>query len=355
MATLTRDGALKAIMECKEVIDAWEQWRPTEDEKHLYGNMWVKPLGDESVQAFSVLTDRFFTTDIAVDAHELAMAVDRFREELRRWLQDRAAVGDGRGMPASIDPRGSSEMWRAYREILHLTTARRKLPPPSAKIQKEQGANARSIAMRFGWWIGPDQPDVDRVMRELSAKPEDEEYDPSTWVHPREEQRHREIEEQWQARCRVIEQEKSVASAPRRSREACKESIEELANMRGMTVRQIALLKCLTEQQVQVELAHLGIYLDHSGVHQRRGGLPDETEEERLRQYDPHDECGEDIDARIVAMHEDHVKPRNIAKKLTHCLGKTVTAQKVGRVINDHKRRELFEDSEAPLEIESVA
>ena len=347
---LTREAAIAAVEGCKSIISDWERWSPTEDQKHLYNNMWLKPLGGEAVQALSVLTDMFFTNNIAQDAWQIALSVDRLREELRRWLVDRDAAGDGRNMPANIDPRGSPEMWRAYQDVLHVVSTRRKTPPPSAKIQKEQGANARSIAMRFGWWRGPDEPDIERVMRELSASPQDEEYDPSTWVHPRELQKHKEIEAEWNARCERLEGEISATKAPKRRREPCKETVEELAQMRGMTTRQIAILKCMTEQQVQVELAHLGMYLGSDGLHQNRNGRdPSESREDALRDIDPHDECGDDVDARIIAIHQDGVRSRDICKKLTKSLGMVVTAQKVGRVINEYKRRELIGE-----ELESV-
>jgi hypothetical protein len=143
----------------------------------------------------------------------------------------------------------------------------------------------------------------------------------------------------------------AVAKAPQRRREPCKETIEELAQMRGMTVRQIAILKCMTEQQVQVELAHMGMYLDSGGLHEnRRTKEQAESDEQQIRDIDPHDECGTDLDERIIAMHEDGVRSRNICKKLTQCLGTVITAQKVGRVVNEYKRKKLVGE-----ELESVA
>ena len=287
----------------------------------------------------------FFTTDIAPDAWQIALAIDLVREELRRWINDRQAIGAGMAVPAIIDPRGSAELWRAYREVLAIATARRKFPPPRAKIQRDQGSNSRSIAMAFGWWRAPDEPDIERVMRELAAKPEDEEYNPVTWIHPRELQKQKAIEAEWNARCELLQHEIAVTKSPRRRREACKENVEELAHLRGMTVRQIAMLKCMTEQQVQVELAHLGMYLDASGLHEHRSTRSEkDVAEEVLRECDPHDECGTDIDARIVAMHQDGTRAKYIAKKLTQCLMQTVSPQKVTRVINAYNRKEKLEE-----------
>jgi hypothetical protein len=341
---ITRDTAVQAVEGCNEIIKEWEAWQPTENEKHRYDNMMVKPLGDEPVQALSVLTEMFFTTDVAQDAWQIALAVDRVRDELRRWLSDRSAVGDGRQMPALIDPRGSAEMWRAYREVLTIAFARRRSPPPSAKIQRDQGANPSSIAKMLGWWRAPGEPDIERVMAELAAKPEDEEYDPTTWVHPRELQRHKELESEWTARCERLQSEITISKAPRRRREAAKESVEELAHLRGMTVRQIAILKNMTEQQVQVELAHLGMYLDASGLHDHRSTQEEKDDEaEILRECDPHDECGPDLDARIIAMHQDGTRAKYIYKKLSHHLAKTVSPQKVARVIKTHEQQSKLE------------
>lgn len=329
---------------CHEIIKEWEAWSPTESEKHRYDNMLVKALGDEAVQALSVLTEMFFTTDIAKDAWQIALAVDRVRDELRRWINDRVAAGDGRTMPAIVDPRGSADMWAAYRDMLILATARRKQPPARAKVQRDNGSNPRSIAMALGWWRAPEEPDIERVMKELAAKPEDEEYDPTTWVHPREAQKYKEIEAEWNARCERLEGEITIAKAPRRRREPAKETVEELAHLRGMTVRQIATLKNMTEQQVQVELAHLGMYLDASGLHEQRSSqMEKDSEAESLRECDPHDECGPDVDARIIAMHQDGTRSKYISKKLTHCLGQTVSPQKVSRVINAYARQEKLE------------
>jgi len=331
---LTKQQAIEAVKECQQVVKAWENWKPNEDQKLPFDNMMVKPLGDEAVSALSECVERFYTNDIHEGAWSIALLADNVRNELRRWIQDRQAAGDGTQGPLAIHPGGSSELWTAYRALLEEATRPRKPAPPSAKVQRDQGATPRSIAMSFGWKKEgfEDTWDTERVLKELKVRPEDEEYDPDTWVHPREVMKHQAIAKQWEDRCKQIETELSIVRAPRRERKARSESVEELARMPGMTVRQIAVMKCMTEDAVKKELAYLGMYLDNSGLHEhqpRKKAL----EDERLKQYDPHDECGEDTEARILAMTLDGVKPRNIAKRLTQHLAETVTYQKVTQVL----------------------
>lgn len=351
---ITREAAVTAIKSCQEIVKEWEAWKPTEDEKHRYENMMVKPLGDEVVQALSALADMFFTTEVANDAWAIAMASDKLRDELRRWLQDRAAAGDGRHMPAIIDPRGSAEIWQAYREIVAIMQAPAPKKPPSAKMQKEMGSDLRSIAMALGWWSSPNMPDIERVRRELVAKPEDEEYDPSTWVHPRERQRMKELKIEWEARCERMADEFEVVNRRRGKREPCKDSVEQLANLPNMSVRQIALMKCMTEDAVRRELAFLGM-VEQGNTIQTMRSKPDRNEDaEALRDCDPHDECGTDINARIIAMHLDGVRRKYIHKKLTMCLATTVSPQKVARVIQDYEKAGGIE-AEALEGVESAA
>ena len=351
---ITRESAVTAIKSCQEIVKEWEAWKPTEDEKHRYENMMVKPLQDEPVQALSALADMFFTTEVANDVWAIAMASDKLRDELRRWLQDRAAAGDGRHMPAIIDPRGSSEMWKAYHEIVKIMQAPAPKKPPSAKMQKEMGSDLRSIAMALCWWSAPNQPDIERVRRELVAKPEDEEYDPSTWVHSRDRQRMKELKVEWEARCERMEGEFEVVSRRRGKREPDSTPIEQLANLPGMRVKQIAIMKQMTEEAVHRELAHLGMVAQGETIHVMRS-KPDRNEEaEALRDCDPHDECGADINARIIAMNQDGVRKKLIYKKLTMCLAISVSPQKVARVIQDSEKAGGIEAEELE-KLESVA
>ena len=351
---ITREAAVTAIKSCQEIVKEWEAWKPTEDEKHRYENMMVKSLQDEPVQALSALADMFFTTEVANDVWTIAMASDKLRDELRRWLQDRSAAGDGRHQPAIIDPRGSVDMWKAYSEIVAIMQAPAPKKPPSAKMQKEMGSDLRSIAMAFGWWSAPSQPDIERVRRELVAKPEDEEYNPSTWVHPRERQKMKDLKVEWDARCERMEGEFEVVSKRRGKREPCKDSIEQLANLPSMSVRQIAIMKCMTEDAVRRELAFLGMVEQGNAIQIMRT-KPDRNEEaEALRDSDPHDECGTDINARIIAMYQDGVRKKLIYKKLTMCLAVSVSPQKVARVIQDYEKAGGIE-AEALQELESVA
>ena len=221
-------------------------------------------------------------------------------------------------------------------------------------MQKEMGSDLRSIAMALGWWSAPSLPDIERVRRELVAKPEDEEYDPSTWVHPRERQRMKELKVEWDARCERMEDEFEVVNRRRAKREPCKDSVEQLANLPNMSVRQIALMKCMTEDAVRRELAFLGMVEQGNAIQTMRS-KPDRNEEaEALRDSDPHDECGTDINARIIAMYQDGVRKKLIYKKLTMCLAVSVSPQKVARVIQDYEKAGGIE-AEALQELESVA
>lgn len=355
MAILTKQVAVEAVLKCDEIVRAWERWPPPEDQKMLYGDTKFKILGDEVVSALYDCCEAFFTTDIEPGAWLIAMQADKVRSELRRWIQERKMDSLRQDGQSTTNPRGTDEMWAAYNAMVLEAKRPQKEPPPSAKVQRESGANERAIAMALGWKNQYGEWDLTKVRKELRCKPEDEEYDPDNWVHPRELEKAKLIEPEWKARCEQVREELSILKAPRRERVPDKTPTEDLARLPGMTVGQIAKMKMVPETAIRSELAHLGLVLDGTGLHENQPKKKGPAEEnDRLKQFDPHDELGEDIGQRILAMSEDGVKPRNIAKRLTQRLAMTITHQKVVHVLNGGKfDEEESEDSES--EVPSVA
>lgn len=320
-----------------DVVKRWNAWQPTVEQKKLFDSKAVKPIGEALQEAFTKTGDSFQRIDIEQGAWELALAVDAMYHAFAEWLNDFTVAND------AVDPGGSSELWDAYARVVEAATKRRPPAPPSVDILLKQNANPRTIAIQYGWKRDDGTPDVERVNREIAAKPDDREYDPANWVHPREQKFMDEIKRQWDDRCEKIKEEAAKAPPPRDQRKPCPQSISELAELPYMTIRNIALKKMMTEDEVQRELDELGYVKTSDGfrrANERGYRSRADREPEWLSQHDPHDECGDDINARIIAVYEEGgmSKPKSISDFLAGARNLPVTPAKVAAVLREHKK-----------------
>jgi hypothetical protein len=141
-----------------------------------------------------------------------------------------------------------------------------------------------------------------------------------------------ELKNEWESRRQHIEKELAIVRGPRRERQPAKQSYAELADLPGMRIEQIAKMKMVSVEKVREELLRLG--------HPKGGDYYapiDEAQKRReeIARRDPHDECGDDLEARIRACREDGWSPKSISETLTHFLGKTVTLQKIVTVLQE--------------------
>lgn len=333
--TLTKRGVSERVAELRKVISEWDAWQPTPEQRVLYLGRGVKPLGEVVKDAIVELYDEVQTADVEPAAQELVLAIDRFGEEFTKWASDLQVV------PEAIPPHGSDEMWDSYRALCTIADRRRPPAPAPPHVLVAQGVTIENIAVRLGWRTEDGRPDRERVNRELSATPEDRQYDPDSWLHPRELRFQKEIQQEFAERCARISLKMATQRPALKDRQPVKQSIEELAELPHMTLRQIALMKRISEDEARAQLDELGYIQTAEGFRRsnefgrRRRG---EVDPEFLLQNDPHDEHGNDIDARIIAIYEDGLKkPKSIADLLSGARNLPVTPQKAAQVIRRHR------------------
>jgi hypothetical protein len=148
-----------------------------------------------------------------------------------------------------------------------------------------------------------------------------------------------EIDRAFEDRNDRLQVELATERPPVGNREPCKESWDELAELPNITLRQISIMKRVSEDEAREKLSELG-YVRYPGGYKRSGAVGrvprGKSEPEWLEQNDPHDEC-DDLDARIIACAEDGLKPKSIADLLTGSRGFSVTPQKVAQVLRRYK------------------
>lgn len=327
--------AKKLVNELRDAVRQWDNWVPAPEQKAAFLNEGVKPVTDDLKDVIIECCEKFQVTEIDQPAWEITLAVDVFYAEFGRWATSMAAA------PEAIHPGGSSEMWDAFRDILRVADKRRPPAPPSPNVLVSQGTTPRTAALRLGWYTPDGNPDVPRINRELSAKPEDQEYDPDSWVHPREQKFFEEIRVAFEKRNEQLAEVQERMKPRSVERTPCKESWESLFELPYMTLRQIAIMKMVTEDEARAKMEDFGYTTcvegfrrAHEGGRIRRG----DKEPEWLSQHDPHDECGDDITARVIACYRDGmIKPKSIADFLAGARNLPVTVQQAGKIIKQHK------------------
>ena len=341
--SLTTQQAFDLVAKMKQVVEGWNQWQPTPEQKIMYVGRGVKPITEPVKEVLIEVGEAFRTEDIARGARELALAVDNLFAEFSRWLNDYKVA------PEAIPPYGADEMWDAYRTVL--TIANRRVPPapPHAVEMRAQGDTVNTIAMRFGWFTPEGHPDLARVNKELNARVDykegidEREYDPETWVHPRLKKQAEEIDRLFEERNERLRVEIASERPKLADRKPCEETWDELAQLPGITLRQISLMKRVTESEARTKLDELGYVKTADGFKRAgfTGRVPRGTAEpEWLEENNAHDEVGDDLDARILACAEDGMKPKNIADLLSGARGYAVTPQKVAQVIRRAKEKQ---------------
>ena len=119
-----------------------------------------------------------------------------------------------------------------------------------------------------------------------------------------------------------------------------------------MTVEQLARMKMTTTEDIQRQMDEQGISLTPVGVRytdrrqkylaevMQQQADDDKANELRGLELNLHEEAGNDITARILAMALDGVKPKRIAEALTERFNKQLTYNQVTRVIGKIRERE---------------
>jgi hypothetical protein len=336
---LTRQQAVEAVERLRTAIQDWEGGdAPTAMHRGKAYKKFTTPV----VEVMGEVCGLFLTTDIDRDAWELAMAVDGFRDESNRFFESQKVAEE------AVRPNGTDEMWEAFRDVIRkLSASPRKLPGGIRQLQRD-GSNAITIAKKYGWYTKDGKPDLQRVSEEDNDP--GTHYDPKTFVHPSEAAGVARLQKLWDARCQRLGEllHKEVSAPARVARTPDPRPLEELIRSNpGITDKQIAIRKCCSIDDIHAQLDEMGLFYSAAtglrttdavkrALWMNRGAVSDTGPEsdDVLSRFNVHDEIGQDLEARMLAMAEDGVKPRNIAKALSKRFPAGVTYQQVTTVLS---------------------
>lgn len=338
---LTKTEAWKLLAELRDAVNQFDRWTPTAEQMVHWSGGPVKPIGEALKQVIIKTCTPFqydskgYVAEIERGAWQVALAVDRFLAEFGAWAQSMEIA------PDAVPPGGTQEMWDACRAIFAVLDTRRPPAPAPAHVLLAQGNLPATIARKYGWFTEDGRPDTDRVNRELAAAPEDREYNPETWIHPRNKQFDTEIEIAFYERKERMWRQLEADRPKRAERKPSNKTYEQLLEMRNITLKNIATIKQVSEEEAMAEITALGFVPCPEGFRRANIGYVRKGDEEPewLSRHDPHDECGDDVDARIRACYDDGLtRPKSIADLLSGARKLPVTAQQVARVIKEHKK-----------------
>jgi hypothetical protein len=324
------------VFELRDAVRQWYNWNPTPDQMAAWQGQAVKPITETLNQLIVKVGTDLRVTDIEHSVWDLVLAMDQFYAEFGRWALSASVA------PEAVDPSGTTEMWSAWRDVLKIADHRKPPAPPHATVLQAQGCNPRTIALRYGWMTEHGQPDIVRVNRELAASPEDREYDPDNWTHPREKKFYDELKVRFDQRNERLWRDQEKVNPRLGERQPCKESWEELFEMPYMSIRQIAIMKMVTEEEVRAKMDELGYAKCPEGfrrAHESGRVKRGDKEPEFLARNNPHDEFGDDLEGRVMACFHDGLKAKSITDLLSGSRNLPVTVQQIARIIKEHSAK----------------
>lgn len=330
----SRTEVAEFVQRAKQAVDAW---RSQDIPVVSWRGATVKSMSESVLEALDSLAEMACKCEnVEPDARSLVLAADALAEELLAWA---AAVEVD---PQAVNPAGNQELWVAYEAIMEaLVEPPRRLPEPINELT-DQGVSLEQIAKIYGFFDEHGRPSA-RMVLEEKEKPGTH-YNSSTWVEPARRRRQSEIDERWKDRKPVTYE----ALTGQRERPVAPETIEELL-AQGVSAKQIAKMKNLTESQVKEFAAELGVVADGKF---RRPPTPDEEKQEQAskaqRQSDLYPESHPDqtvMEERILACWADGWKAAQIAEVLQPDWP-GLTWQKASAVIKAFEKSEEQEPAE---------
>lgn len=294
-----------------------------------------RAVSEDIQQAAVALFDLVDRLDVEPDAHALVLAIDAFDDAFTRWAED------CQRRPDQTDPSGGTTVWTAYAAVLSATK-----PPVYRKPEPIQALVAQhvpyaQIAKIYGWRDAAGAPDLHKVQEEITAP--GTHYKPAEWVHPAQRRHEAEIAERWSVRTERLGAGRRDNSAARPERREAPESVEQLIRQ-GVSSRQIAKMKRISEEDVRAMAAEMGVPLDgniiadafyrQSQRQQEEADISRQAEDLRLANKKDYAELGDDLEARVLFMASDGLKAREIVKILGPAFP-GLQYQKVTKIIKD--------------------
>lgn len=336
---VARAQVVKAVEELQQQIVQWE------------GGPDSETLPPEIVSGIRQLGQLVQVEDVSPDAYELVWRLDDFVIASDRWWAELQAGGDAENNRAR--PSGSEAMWTAWRMVREAAPPRRRrLPTPAILLHDQKVSNAL-ICQKYGF-MRDGRPDEQRLAEHLMAERRGEpspHFDPQTWVGPQDRAYQRQWAELWATRqerlkglgITLLEQQR-----PSRGRTAALPDIGDLAHQPEMTLEVLARKMRITIKEAEQQLAARGLILDGKGTRFFDPAVADNAkrskesdEREMLQHVETYEDLGDNLEARVTRMAEDHRKPATIAKALTFLLARqgkpAVTYQQVQKILKESR------------------
>lgn len=257
-AKLSQTDLAYVVDEIESARQNWESSTGT-DETINWNGIIVKPISTQLHTAFDQLIKLSLQPPehFAPSAYETILEVDRFADELDRW------INAAETRPETTNPSGSQQLWEAWRRIVKAATAQvaHRKPEPIKDLFERDGVSLQQIAKIYAWFNEFGAPDVQKVSEEL-ANPGTH-YDPTTWRHPSQVNHERQMAEKWAARREskknAIERESSQSS-PAHSSAVAPEPLDDLI-FQNVPKEQIAKMKRISVEEVEARAEELGLQL----------------------------------------------------------------------------------------------
>jgi hypothetical protein len=234
---------------CESASHAVETWESQDTPVVRWRGNARKAISGALIEAWYGMIDAVSTMEVEDDAKSTVLAIDEFEVVLEEWAT-KCDVS-----PDEADPKGSHDLWVAWRSIVEsLAVVKRKKPEPLKQLIAEKLSD-RQIALAYGWKDETGEPDIQKVREEKESP--GKHLDLDTWVHPAEVKEKAEIEAKWASRPEHLAGKKLTES----QKKDAPESLDDLIRQRVPSA-QIARMKNIELEAIQKRASELKIPLD---------------------------------------------------------------------------------------------
>src|SRR6056297_2275924 len=172
---LTRDIAVETVKNAMKVV---EHWGAGDAPNVNWRGGVVKKMSTAVEKAIDEVCYLCGQRDVAEDARELVLAIDRFQLEVHAW---REAIDIE---PDAVHPGGTSDLWDRFNVLRdYLTPRARILPEPIRELMEAQVGDEQ-ICRIYGFVKEDGSADMVKLAEE-KANPGTH-FDPQTWMPRRE-------------------------------------------------------------------------------------------------------------------------------------------------------------------------
>lgn len=312
---ISRPEVVALVNDTNAVIERWET--AIDAPQVTWRGMAVKAVSEAVADSLEALFDKLDTTDIAVDAHPIVLAVDAFNDRYTEWAEMSELS------PEMASPKGSPEMWAAWGDAL------RSLPERPVRRLESIGqldlekVSDRQIAMIYGWRLVDGSADVNKV-REERTEP-GKHYKPEEWIDPQYAKDDAEVAAKWAVRSQRVQSVAMQSEA-----KMAPESLDDLISQ-DVPSKQIARMLNIDVDVVRERARQLNVPLDGQFVpsvspHDRMQDIRDADLEKRRKLHAAAAADAElravetdvaSMPERILSLAADGQNPKQIAKVLS--------------------------------------